>query len=162
MDIFKHIESEHRRIEALMDQVTTGNGHTREELYLEMKEAILQHSRAEEQAFYPDLQHAANDVGGSESDELGEAALEMIDLVAEARSDHTMIEQLLRDLDDQSFGSAEWLMTFNELRETVENHLEMEEGEVFDDARALLGRDGVGRVEQHYDEVERQRSSLSL
>jgi len=115
----------------------TRNENGKKELFEAVRREILLHSQMELEIFYPALQETASIRAG--------------ELVAEARADHQKIEKLLEAVDpqDRSFDAQ-----MNELIEAVEGHLEMEEAEIFEEARKSLPE---YRLEQLGLEVEERR-----
>jgi hemerythrin superfamily protein len=141
MDIFEHLKRDHRHVADLMHKISaTANPAERRALFLDLREALLTHAKAEEATFYSTL--AQNE--------------ELEDLIAEARDDHRLIERLLSDLDGIDAGSDAWTARFDELKETVEEHVEEEEHEIFDEARDLIDDDEAHELDQRMSSEEDQ------
>jgi hemerythrin superfamily protein len=141
MDIFEHLKKDHRHIADLMQRISvTANGGEKRAQFLDLREALLTHAKAEEATFYSTL--AQNE--------------ELEDLIAEARDDHKLIERLLGDLDGIDVTSDAWMARFDELKETVEEHVEEEEHEIFDEARDLIDDDEAHELDQRMSSEEEQ------
>jgi hypothetical protein len=82
----------------------------REELFQQIDKALLIHSDAEEQIFYPAVEKFSSD------------------LVQEAMSEHQEVKQLLAEMLDLEIDDEAFDNHMIKLMERVENHVEEEEG----------------------------------
>ncbi|MCI0606571.1 hemerythrin domain-containing protein [bacterium] len=98
-----------------------------------LKDELEIHTHMEEAVFYPALKDDA------------------ADLIQESLKEHSIVEDLLRELEVQPKNSTEWMYKLAELRIKVEHHIHEEEQEVFPLARRVMDEnelDGLGRAAQ--------------
>jgi len=81
------------------------------------------HTQIEEQIFYPAVQAIDND------------------LVAESIADHDMVKELIEELRGLDFNDEEFQDKFQELRASVEDHIAVEETEMFPEVESRLAND---------------------
>lgn len=124
MDIFSLIKKDHEEVANLFKLLRNAKGsrETREQVFVQLKEALELHAHAEEQVFYAVLQE--DDV----TEEMAEEALE----------DHQLIAELLEELATTPKSRAAWDEKLEMLEENVQEHVEIEESDIFDAARQLL------------------------
>jgi hemerythrin superfamily protein len=82
----------------------------REDLFQQIDKALLAHTDAEEQIFYPSMEEYAPD------------------LVKKALSEHETVKQLLVEMLDLEVDDEEFDSKMNKLIQDVENHVQEEEG----------------------------------
>ena len=125
MNAIDMLVQDHRMVEELFDAIEgTQDATEREELFIELADALAVHSSLEEEIFYP----ACNS-------EDSEAAL------LEALQEHLQAKRLLADLLDMDPMNEVFMAKIKVLKEAIEHHVEEEESEVMPQARELLGDD---------------------
>jgi hemerythrin superfamily protein len=127
MDIFDLMMEDHKKVANLFRQLhgeKSASRH-REQLFAHLKEELELHSYAEEQVWYPALQ---------EMDVTYNMALDAIE-------DHQLIVELLDELSTSPKDDAAWDDKLETLEESVEDHVEEEESELFEAARQLFSAD---------------------
>jgi hemerythrin-like domain-containing protein len=125
MNVFTLLKSDHKKVAGILEKIdaTTERGvKTREELFAQLKTELDVHTRIEETIFYPALKKAD----------------ETRDITLEAFEEHRLVKQLLGELDSLGKGQEEWTAKFTVLKESIEHHVEEEEGEMFTKARKVL------------------------
>ena len=124
MDIFSLIKQDHQEVTSLFKKLHDAQGSraTCEQLFAQLKEAIALHAHAEEQVFYPALQEAG-------------VTQEMVE---EALEDHQLVTELLDELAATPKDHAAWDEQLRILEENVQEHVEVEESDIFDAARQLF------------------------
>jgi hypothetical protein len=128
MNAFELLKGDHQKVKGLLEQLekTTERGlKTREDLFDKVKQELQVHTKIEEEIFYPVLKEAK----------------ETHEIVLEAYEEHHVVDQLLAELEATPFDSEEWGAKLTVLKENVEHHIEEEEGEMFKEARKVLGKD---------------------
>jgi hemerythrin superfamily protein len=85
--------------------------------------ALKQHTRIEEQYFYPVMQQASKET----------------DLIAEAYVEHASAKQLIQQLERGNTDGEKYAATFTVLGEYVKHHIKEEEEEIFPKARRAAG-----------------------
>lgn len=125
MNAFTLLKADHKKVAGLLEKIdsTTERGvKTREDLFTQLKTELDVHARIEESILYP--------------------ALEKIevthDITLEAFEEHRLVKQLLAELEKMDKGDEQWTAKFTVLKESVEHHVEEEEGDMFPKARKAL------------------------
>lgn len=125
MDTFAILKKDHQKVFTLLKKIELEDSFAgRKKLFTELKDQIERHSELEEAVLYPAL----------EDKEL------TTDLAESSYDDHEDMRDLLDHLDILESDDPEWMILLRQLRETVEHHVEEEEGELFPKARKALSR----------------------
>lgn len=125
MNAIDMLKQDHRLVEELFQAIEeTDDASEREELFVELADALAVHAALEENIFYP----ACN----SEETE---------DTLLEALQEHLQAKRLLADLLDMDPMNEVFMAKISVLKEAIRHHVEEEEGEVMPAARRLLGDD---------------------
>lgn len=136
MSIYTYIKHDHRKILNLLDRIEEEGpeeSETRTDLFNELKELLLIHEHAEEEAFYKPLKE--------------NSALD--DEIEESEEEHEETENLLQMLTDPGLVGEDWYDVFLELKEELEAHIEEEEDEIFEKARAVLSTNDAQDLEEN-------------
>lgn len=118
------LATEHRLVLALFDKIeATGDTQTsaRAHLLAKLKNALGKHALEEENVVYPALRQA-NSVHDADA----------------LNAEHGYVKTYLYELENMPKGSAEWLTRARDFRAMIEEHMKMEEDEVFPALRSLL------------------------
>lgn len=136
------LKQDHKEVKDLLKSILRADDASeREESFEKMKAALTAHSEAEEEMFYPLLEN--------EEDSRADAL--------EAKVEHNIVKNLLEELEAmEDKSSDEWTAKCTVLRDMVEHHVEEEEGQLFKDARKVLGKD---RLVELADEFESAKES---
>jgi hypothetical protein len=125
-DILKTLAADHRELERLFNRLeatTERAKKTREKLFLELKQLLTAHSKAEEAVLYDRL--------AEESDEAREKTLE-------GYEEHHVASLLLKEMSLLPADHERWDAKLKVLKEAVSHHIEEEEDETFASARKLV------------------------
>jgi hemerythrin superfamily protein len=127
-DAVKLLEQDHRRFEKLLkegEKTTTRATKRRREIFSALATEIVAHERKEEKVLYPALKrhHEARDI------------------VLEGYQEHHVADVLVDELKHMPPTDERWGAKFKVLKESLEHHIEEEEGDMFRKARSVLGRD---------------------
>jgi hypothetical protein len=125
MNAFQLLKEDHQKVSGIFEKLepTTERAvKTREEMFTKLKEELDIHAHIEETIFYPALKQA----------------LEEKQIVTHAYHEHQEVKDLLKQLESTPVDSEEWAATFLQLKESVEHHVEEEEGKMFKQAREAL------------------------
>lgn len=125
MTIYDRLKQEHDEARSLLEELagTTSRAvRKRERLFERFKLDLWAHHKVEEAVFYSLL---------AERRKTRDEAFEAI-------NEHHIANGLLEELDSMPKDSEAWLAKLGVLKELVEHHMEEEEGEVFEEARAVL------------------------
>ncbi len=140
-DAVKLLENDHRRFERLLEQgekTTERAGKRRKEILRTLAAGIVAHERKEEKVLYPALKRHPD----------------ARDIVLEGYQEHHVADVLVRELKAMKTDDERWGAKFKVLKESLEHHIEEEEGHMFKKARTALGRDRL-------DELGRRMQSLT-
>ena len=125
MNAIDMLEQDHRLIEELFDAIeATPDASEREDLFVELADALAVHASLEEGIFYPACK--------SEDTE---------DVLLRSLQEHLQAKRLIADLLDMDPMNEVFMAKIKVLRAAVEQHMAAEEGELLPDARELLGDD---------------------
>ena len=143
-DAVKLLENDHRRFEKLMEE---GEGTTerarkrRKDVLSTLAAEIVAHERKEEKVLYPALKRHS----------------EARDIVLEGYQEHHVADVLLGELKNMDPGDERWGAKFKVLKESLEHHIEEEEGHMFRTARSVLGRDRLEELGRRMQAMDGRR-----
>jgi hemerythrin superfamily protein len=141
MSIYQTLKNDHDAVQDLMQKLKKGQGPKADERsFATLKEELTLHSKAEEKVFYTALR------GHREAQEL----------VQHATREHKQVEAMLEEMAELDSQSEEFRAKLEELRGAVEDHVEEEEGEIFEAARKLFSEDEARRMDDAFQQ-EKQR-----
>ncbi|HEX2764858.1 MAG TPA: hemerythrin domain-containing protein [Allosphingosinicella sp.] len=123
-DWFEALKAEHKATLALFDQIeATDDSQTtmRTALLMKLKYALTKHAHEEEAVIYPALRQANS---AHDADALN--------------AEHGYVKTYLYELETMAKDSAEWLARVRDFRAMIEEHIRMEEEEVFPAFRETL------------------------
>jgi hemerythrin superfamily protein len=138
------LRNEHETVKSLFARYKKANNRNqngKQGLFDEIRREILLHSQMETEIFYPALASTPSTTAGN--------------LVSTAEEDHRSIEGILDSINPQD---KNFETKMNELIESVTRHIEMEEEQVFDEARKNLPE---YRLEELGLEMEDRRKMLA-
>jgi len=141
------LRNDHEALKSLFNKfkkpsVRSHNG--RKELFDEIRREILVHSQMETEIFYPAL--------------AGTTSVRAIELVSAAEQQHGSIEKLLEELNGMNGSDKNFESRMGLLTDEVVRHIEMEEENIFDEARKNLPE---FRLEELGLEMEDRRKILT-
>lgn len=142
------LRNDHETVKSLFEKYKKpGNGRIqngKRDVFNEIRREILIHSQMELEIFYPAL--AAT------------SSARATELVSTAEREHHAVEKLLQELNLMSGSEKNFEDKMEQLMEEVDRHIEMEEEEIFDEARKNLPE---FRLEELGLEMEQRRKILS-
>jgi hemerythrin superfamily protein len=126
------LHREHELVLALFDQIeATGDDQARVRMHLlgKIKAALAKHALEEENAIYPALREAncAHDADA-------------------LNGEHGYVKTFLYELEKADAGSPDWLARIRTFRAMLEEHIRMEEDEVFPALKAALDEAGNAKL----------------
>lgn len=140
-DVLDELEQDHRRVESLFARSSLTAGAERVGVIHDIVRELTVHTAVEEQVVYPAIE--AQLVGGES-------------LAGRARDEHQEIEHLLAVLGKVDEAAADQRPTVEALRAlqfVVQQHVTVEEGEMFPAFRASAGPDAVAELRTPADEA---------
>ena len=117
-----------------------GFSETSEQLFAQLREELELHAHAEERVWYPALREAE----GTQ------------ELVEEALDDHELVQDLLDELAASRMDDEAWIEKLEVLDEHVEDHIEEEEGDIFDVARQLFSVEQAAELAQRWQMAKQE------
>ena len=131
-DWFDALKAEHQATLALFDKIEAtddSQGMMRSHLLTKLKYALSKHAHEEENVVYPALRQAnlAHDADA-------------------LNAEHGYVKTYLYELETIPNSSPEWLARVRDFRSMIEEHMRMEENEVFPAFRALLSPEQNARI----------------
>ena len=143
------LRNDHETVRSLFNKFKKPGGpraqNGSKELFNEIRRELLIHSQMELEIFYPAL--AAT------------SSARAAELVSEAEREHREVEKLLEELDSMNTSDKTFESKMDELIEDCGRHIEMEEEDIFDEARKSLPE---SRLEELGLEMEDRRKILNL
>lgn len=140
MDIYEVLTEDHREVQKMLNRLAGTSQKavkTREDVFGQLKEILIAHSKAEDKIFYSTLDH---DQGH--------------ELVDEARHAHQEVEHLLDEMSKMDVGSREWSDKLHALKENVEQHVREEEQQIFKEAHRMLDEEDADDMGDKMEEEE--------
>ena len=128
MDALKLLEQDHDRFKKLLEQgeETTERALVgRAELFDKLKRGLEIHERMEEEVLYPALKEHPK----------------AKDIVLEGYEEHHVADVLVAELAETDPADERWGAKWKVLKESLEHHIEEEEGDMFKKARKIFDRD---------------------
>jgi hemerythrin superfamily protein len=145
LDAIKLLQTGHKKVKGLFaDYEKAERKDRKQRLADEIMTELRVHTQVEEAVFYPAFRDKADEEGK--------------ELVAEAEEEHHVVDTLMEELAGLNAGAEEFEAKFTVMRENVEHHIEEEEGEMFPQAKKVLGdqMDELGqRMEQMKQRLQR-------
>src|SRR6266850_4495748 len=136
MNALEVLEQDHQKVKGLFQEVRKASDQNkRKELFDKIDTELEIHTHIEETVFYPAI----------------EKREELSEMVAEALEEHQEAKAMLEELEEQGSESHDFGSKLQELMESVEHHVEEEEGEMFPKIRELFDE---GQLEQLGKELE--------
>ena len=124
-DAIELLERDHRRFEDLLKQgedTTERARTTRRELLATLTAELKAHELMEEKVLYPALQSHP----------------EARDIVLEGYEEHHVADLIVSELHEVATDDEKWGAKFKVLKESLEHHIQEEEGEMFKTARGIF------------------------
>jgi hemerythrin-like domain-containing protein len=133
--VFDVLKREHREIKKLLKTTEKEPGH-----FQELADELTRHTKAEEKAFYEQIKNE-------------ESTHQM---VLEGYEEHHVVEMLMKEMKKLKAGTDQWQAKLKVMSENVEHHIEEEEGEMFPEAKKVLGRERAMEIADEFQKAERQ------
>ncbi|MGE5531914.1 MAG: hemerythrin domain-containing protein [Bacteroidota bacterium] len=142
-ELFELLQADHDKVKSILDDLseTSSNAQkTRENTFKKLKDELIPHMRAEEQAFYSALE---------QYEEAREVALEALE-------EHHVAEGVLGELSSMDIADEHWSAKLKVFQEILEHHIEEEESEVFDAAEESFDDDQMDEITQQIRSIKQE------
>ena len=143
-DAVKLLEKDHRRFERLMkegEETTPRASTRRRDILGALAAEIAAHERKEEKLLYPALKRHRD----------------ARDIVLEGYQEHHVADVLIAELKNLDPSDERWGAKFKVLKESLDHHIEEEEGHMFRTARSVLGRDKLEELGRRMQAIRATR-----
>lgn len=146
--ILNLLKEDHKEVNDLLEQMcntTERAAKKRQQLFEQMKAALLAHAHAELEVFYMPLLEKGDDE----------------DMMLEAEVEHEVVERLLMDIEQTDPTDEKWLAKVTVLQELIEHHVKEEEKEIFKMARETFERDELEQMGQEFEARKEQEMAAA-
>lgn len=148
MNAFELLKEDHKRVSAIFEKLepTTERAlKTREELFTKLKNELDIHTQIEEQIVYPVLKQEE----------------ETRDITLEGIEEHRVVKTLLKEMEALPVDTEEWTAKLTVLKESVEHHVEEEEGDMFPKARKALSKEQIEELGARIEAAKKRLSATT-
>lgn len=139
MNALNLLKQQHREVEKHLRAAKKAEGREKEQIFLQIADALALHATIEEKLFYPTV--------------LNEKTEEELQ---EALQEHLQIKRLLVDLLDMDPQDARFAAKLSVLEEEVERHVEEEEGEFFEEVKRDLPAEALEALGAELEAMTKQ------
>lgn len=150
MSIYSHLQEDHQKIKNLMNKIEDigfKEPKERNVLFNELKDKLMNHSKAEEKAFYQPLKNFKLTRGE----------------IKHGEHEHEHAQTLLDELTNPELVGAAWFQKFKTLKAEVEHHIKEEENEIFPDAKKILNKSTSKMMEDAMEIIKhKQENNLHI
>jgi hemerythrin-like domain-containing protein len=148
-EFFEMIEKDHEEVKEIIEKIeesSSGAVKSREKMFMQLKEELLPHMKAEEKTLYPALK------------EQKESRMQAL----EALEEHHVAELVFKELESMPKSEDTWMAKLKVFKELLEHHIEEEEDQVFKMAQETLESDKMSQImEAFQQEKEKVKKQLS-
>jgi hemerythrin-like domain-containing protein len=148
-EFFEMIEKDHEEVKGIIEKIeesSSGAVKSREKMFMQLKEELLPHMKAEEKTLYPALK------------EQKESRMQAL----EALEEHHVAELVFKELESMPKSEDTWMAKLKVFKELLEHHIEEEEDQVFKMAQETLESDKMSQImEAFQQEKEKVKKQLS-
>jgi len=148
-DAIELLEQEHRRFEALLKQGEDSTERARKgrrELLDTLAAALNTHELMEERVLYPALQSHP----------------QARDIVLEGFEEHHVADVILKELHEVAKDDEQWGAKFKVLKESIEHHIQEEEGPMFRAARGVMSQEDLAALGKQMANMKREAEAGRL
>jgi hemerythrin superfamily protein len=139
MNALEVLNQDHHKVKGLFKEATGSPDQSkRKELFDKIDTELEIHAHIEETVFYPAL----------------ETHEELKDLVAKALEEHQEVKIMLEELEELGSESHDFGSKLQELIESVEHHIEEEEGEMFPKVREVFDESQLEQLGQELESAK--------
>ena len=140
MDALKLLKDDHDKVKKILTELedTTERAlKTREELFGRLKTMVVAHETIEEEILYPALKkHPKAE-----------------DIVLEGYEEHHVADLLVGEITETPYDDETWGAKLKVLKESLEHHIEEEEGDMFKQARDVFDDDELEDLGRRMEEL---------
>jgi len=121
-DVFQILRNDHQNVSRIMEQLKDADEQQQQQIFYQLQEELNNHMSVEEKYFYPRLEDIED----------------LADVIQDCLADHDDIRQILEQMNEQDVGSEDWQTNCQALEDTKDDHVDLEEQEVFPQVVELM------------------------
>jgi hemerythrin superfamily protein len=133
------LTKDHRKVDDLFTQIES-DGSDRKQIFGQIYNELTLHSQAEETFFYPELELSSETSGD----------------VEHSYKEHQQVKNLLEELAASDPNDVVWMTKLKELKESVQHHVEEEEGELFPKSKEVLGEQKLAEIGRKIEQLKKK------
>ncbi|MDD5233084.1 MAG: hemerythrin domain-containing protein [Syntrophales bacterium] len=139
--IYDILQKEHNEVKDLLKRIgDSKDPRQTSQLMAQLRSALVPHMRAEEKVVYPALMKDENAKS----------------LALQAQKEHKAAQKVLQDMSRMRRNDAKWQAGFNMLNQSLNTHIENEEGPLFDQAKNVWNDQQARQIAQQYMAAKKQ------
>ena len=141
-DVFQILRDDHQNVTRMMNELKKADEQQKYELFSQLQQELDNHMAVEEKFFYSRLEDIE----------------ELADLIQDSLADHDDIRQIIQQMNEQDIDSEEWLTNCEALEDTKDDHVDLEEQELFPQAVELVDAEELIQIA---DQIMTEKNRLS-
>ena len=144
MSIIELLIKDHREADQLMTQIDAGSG-SRMQIFNQLRQALELHTSIEEQILYPALENYDETRGQAEH----------------SYEEHGEVKELLQELSSGSISDASWRQKFQQMKQSVQHHVQEEETSLLPKAKQVLGDDRLSEMGKQAMSIKQSQPTMA-
>ena len=133
------LKKDHRKVDDLFTQIES-DGSDKKQIFGQIYNELTLHSQAEETFFYPELELSSETSGD----------------VQHSYKEHQQVKDMLEELASSDPNAAVWMTKLNELKESVQHHVDEEENELFPKSERVLGQQKLDEIGRKIEQLKKK------
>jgi hypothetical protein len=146
MDAIQLLKQEHETAKKMFAQIREARGEQRGQLWTKLKPELKVHETMEETALYRPIAQEAR------ADE------QLKDWQEHHHEEVAELESLIQEISESDPTDEEWMEKIEELEETLEHHIEEEEGDIWPRIQEVWDRSKLEQAGQQMEGIKRQHT----
>ncbi len=114
-DVFEILRNDHQNVSRIINDLKKAGQQQKQQLFNQLQDELNEHMTLEERYFYSRLEDIED----------------VSDLIQDSLADHDDIRQILQQMSEEDVGSEEWETNCQALEDTKDDHVDLEEQELF-------------------------------
>ena len=146
MDAIQMLKQEHEQAKKMFAEIERATGDSRGQLWKRLKPELKIHEQLEEAGLY-----------GPVAREVGSKDASLSEWEEDHREEVGELESMLQEIDELDPSDSGWLEKVQELRQTLEHHIEEEEGEIWPRIQRVWDHTKLAEVGEQMATMKRQK-----
>ncbi len=147
MDAIQMLKQEHEQAKKIFGEIEQASEETRAQLWKKLKPELKVHEQLEEAALY-----------GPVAREVGSKDAKLSDWEAHHREEVSELESMIQEIGELEVSDPEWIEKVKELQQTLEHHIEEEEGDVWPRIQRVWDHEKLTYVGEQMAKMKRQKT----